>query len=219
MKMRVKTLKWSAEQAGVKDAAANAAPKKLGRRTAAESKETRTALLRAAAASFAERGLNGAKLDDIARRAGVTKGAIYSHFDDREDLLLKACREAIRSLQIFEYASEAPDLLTFFNETVQVLLAPESREARMLNIEVHLSASRSQHMAELLAEWHADVLETLRDRASKGGNSPEATMVIIHILLLGISQIDAFEAIGADRDEVLQIANRVTSALIAETTK
>lgn len=189
--------------------------KKLGRRTAEESKETRQALLQAAAASFAERGLNGAKLDDIAQRAGVTKGAIYSHFDDREDLLLKACRQAIRSLQIFEFASKAPDLLTFFNETSQVLLAPENKDARMLNIEVHLSATRSEHMADLLAEWQAEVLETLRTRASQAGGSPEATMVIIHILLLGLSHIDAFEAIGADRDEVMEVLNRVTGALFS----
>ena len=194
-------------------------PKKLGRRTAEESRETRQALLRAAAAAFAERGLNGAKLDDIARRAGVTKGAVYSHFEDREDLLLKACREAVRSLKLFEYAADAPDLLTFFDETAQVLLAPENRDARMLNIEVHLSAIRSRHMSDLLAEWHAEVLATLRDRASSGGESPEATLIIIHMLLLGLSHIDAFEGVAADRNEVLNIVKRMTNALISETSK
>lgn len=202
----------------IADDTGGVAPKRLGRRTAEESLETRQALLRAAAAAFAERGLNGAKLDDIAKRAGVTKGAIYSHFDGREDLLLKACRSAVRSLQLFEFASEAPDLLTFFNETAQVLMAPESREARMLNIEVHLSATRSARMADLLAEWQAETLETLRDRASQGSVSPEAGMLMIHTLLLGLSHMDAFEAAGAQRDEVLKIMSRVTKAVIGEIT-
>ena len=191
-------------------------PKRLGRRTSEESRETKRALLDAAAAAFAERGLHGAKLDDIARRAGVTKGAIYSHFDGREDLLVKACRSAIRSLHVFESAAEAPDLPTFVNETVDVLMAPENKAARMLNIEVHLSATRSELMADLLGEWHAESLETLRDRASQGAVSPEAAMLIIHLLLLGLSHIDAFEAVGSDREEVLKIANRLTQSVIEE---
>lgn len=191
-------------------------PKRLGRRTSEESRETKRALLKAAAAAFAERGLHGAKLDDIAKRAGVTKGAIYSHFDGREDLLVKACRSAIRSLHVFEFAAKAPDLPTFVKETVDVLMAPENKAARMLNIEVHLSATRSDLMADLLAEWHAESLETLRDRASHGAVSPEAAMLIIHVLLLGLSHIDAFEAVGADREEILKIANRLTQSVIGE---
>ncbi len=191
-------------------------PKRLGRRTPEESRETKQALLDAAAAAFAEQGLNGAKLDDIARRAGVTKGAIYSHFDGREDLLVKACRSAIRSLHVFEFAAEAPDLPTFVKETVDILMAPENRAARMLNIEVHLSATRSELMADLLADWHTESLETLRDRASQGAVSPETAMMIIHVLLLGLSHIDAFEAVGSDRAEVLKIANRLTRSVIGE---
>lgn len=189
--------------------------KRLGRGSSEESQETRQALLDAAAAAFAEKGLNGAKLDDIAARAGVTKGAIYSHFDGREDLLVKACRSAIRSLQLFESAKEAPDLPTFVIEAVQTLMAPRNKDARMLNIEVHLSATRFNVMADLLADWHAETLETLRDR-SHGDLSPEATMLVIHIFLLGLSHIDAFEAIGTERDELLLIVDRVMHALIGE---
>jgi AcrR family transcriptional regulator len=199
--------------------AVDVTPKRLGRRTSEESQETKQSLLVAAAAAFAERGLNGEKLDDIARRAGVTKGAIYSHFDGREDLLVKACRSAIRSLHVFEFAAEAPDLPTFVKETVDALMAPENKAARMLTIEVHLSATRSELMADLLAEWHAESLETLRDRASQGAVSPEAAMLIIHVLLLGLSHIDAFEAVGSDREEVLKIADRLTQSVIEEITQ
>lgn len=195
----------------------DAMPKKLGRRTAKESRATRQALLKAAAEAFAERGLNGAKLDDIARRAGVTKGAVYSHFEDREDLLVKASREAIRSLQLFESASEAPNLLTFFNDTAKALMAPESRDVRMLNVEVHLSATRSENMAELLDDWHSEVIDTLRSRASQSSVSPEATMVIFHILLLGLSHIDAFDSVGADREEVIKIVGQLAGSLVGDT--
>lgn len=45
------------------------------------------ALLRAAEQVFAERGLAGAKVEDIARRAGVSKGAFYLHFESKEAAL------------------------------------------------------------------------------------------------------------------------------------
>lgn len=49
---------------------------------------TRSLLLDAAEAVFAEKGFTAATLDDIARTAGYTKGAIYKHFSAKEDLFL-----------------------------------------------------------------------------------------------------------------------------------
>jgi AcrR family transcriptional regulator len=42
-------------------------------------------LLRAAETVFAEKGLAAAKVEDITRRAGLSKGAFYLHFDTKED--------------------------------------------------------------------------------------------------------------------------------------
>jgi AcrR family transcriptional regulator len=50
--------------------------------------QTRTALLSAAERLWAERGIHGASLDDIAAAAGLTKGAVYSNFAGKTDLLL-----------------------------------------------------------------------------------------------------------------------------------
>ena len=49
---------------------------------------TRTALIDAAAELIAERGYEGASLEEIAKRAGFTRGAIYSNFEGKDDLLL-----------------------------------------------------------------------------------------------------------------------------------
>jgi AcrR family transcriptional regulator len=50
--------------------------------------QTRAALLEAAERLWAERGIHGASLDDIAGTAGLTKGAVYSNFTGKTDLLL-----------------------------------------------------------------------------------------------------------------------------------
>ena len=50
--------------------------------------ETRSRLLDAAATVFAERGMQRASIDDVAERAGFTKGAFYANFESKEELFL-----------------------------------------------------------------------------------------------------------------------------------
>jgi AcrR family transcriptional regulator len=58
-----------------------------GRRTQAErTAATRRALLDAARSLFAERGYHGTAAEEIVRRAGLTRGALYHHFEDKKDL-------------------------------------------------------------------------------------------------------------------------------------
>jgi AcrR family transcriptional regulator len=47
----------------------------------------RISLLTAAEAVFAEKGVAAAKVEEIAKRANVSKGAFYLHFDTKEDAL------------------------------------------------------------------------------------------------------------------------------------
>ncbi|WP_404781617.1 MULTISPECIES: TetR family transcriptional regulator [unclassified Brucella] len=56
------------------------------RRTKAEATETREAILLAAEQVFLERGVNQSTLTEIACYAGVTRGAIYFHFEDKLDI-------------------------------------------------------------------------------------------------------------------------------------
>src|SRR5437660_12898249 len=54
----------------------------------------RAAILAAALEEFTARGYEGARLDDVAKRAGVAKGTIYLYFADKESLF----RELVRSM-------------------------------------------------------------------------------------------------------------------------
>jgi len=59
----------------------------MARRTKEEAQETRQAILDAAVRVFAQQGVANASLTDIAREAGVTRGAIYWHFANKADLI------------------------------------------------------------------------------------------------------------------------------------
>lgn len=58
----------------------------MSRRAKSDSGETRRGLLKAATAEFAARGYEGASLRQICSKAGVTTGALYFFFENKEDL-------------------------------------------------------------------------------------------------------------------------------------
>jgi AcrR family transcriptional regulator len=59
---------------------------RAGVRRVRNAEATRTAIVRAAIAQFAEEGFAKASIDRIAKRADVTKGAVYHHFTDKAQL-------------------------------------------------------------------------------------------------------------------------------------
>ena len=58
----------------------------MARKTKKESLETRQDILTAAARVFSTQGVAKTSLNDIAKEAGVTRGAIYWHFENKTDL-------------------------------------------------------------------------------------------------------------------------------------
>ena len=65
-------------------------------RRAERAAERRAAILHAALDEFGARGFAAARLEDVAKRAGVAKGTIYLHFADKEALF----QELIRSVLV-----------------------------------------------------------------------------------------------------------------------
>ncbi len=74
--------------------------------TKKQSKECRVdSLLSAAVEEFAEKGYNGASMDAIAKRAGVSKGGLYHHFPNKEVLLMEANQKLMEP--VYEMAVKA----------------------------------------------------------------------------------------------------------------
>jgi AcrR family transcriptional regulator len=84
---------------------AGAGPRARNRRLE-KSAATREAILAAALDEFAARGFAAARLDDVARRAGVAKGTIYVHFRDKVTLFEELVRSAL--VPVIAAAESAP---------------------------------------------------------------------------------------------------------------
>jgi AcrR family transcriptional regulator len=78
---------------------------------AERSARTRSALLEAAARGLSRHGYGNLVLEDVARDAGYTRGALYHQFKDKEDLALAVLRWADETWQreVGEPANQAPD--------------------------------------------------------------------------------------------------------------
>jgi AcrR family transcriptional regulator len=74
--------------------ASSGAEKRWARRKDARPGE----IVAAALDCFAERGFTATRLDDVAARAGVTKGTVYLYFQNKEDLFKAVVRESVLPL-------------------------------------------------------------------------------------------------------------------------
>lgn len=102
-------------------------------------------LLEAATDLFAERGYFGVSVDEIAERAGVTKGAVYSNFTNKEQLLLEVTQQqridvdpdvwADVSLSIDEFAYRlGKEIARLATSQEQRKLAPRELEVSILAV-------------------------------------------------------------------------------------
>lgn len=125
---------------------------------------TRQKLVESAEEVFAERGIDGASVEEIARRAGYTKGAFYANFDSKEELFLtivdeRFTREAARVEAMLGEGTDprrqAEVTALDFVRTVHA-----DPERALLFFEFTVRAARQPAFREHLAERY----DTLRQR-------------------------------------------------------
>ena len=118
----------------------NVSDEEGGRRTQAQRRATtRRALLDAARSMFAEKGYHETAAEEIVRRAGVTRGALYHHYEDKKDLFRAVVDEMEGEIdEEIEAAERAqPNLpgavMAGYRAFVDAVLDPEMRRTFFLD--------------------------------------------------------------------------------------
>lgn len=135
---------------------------------------TRDRLIEAAAAVFAEKGYDGAGVQEIAKRAGFTTGAIYGRFRGKAELLLAAIEARSQSELEFLFAEHrfegrAADVLTTVGSH---LVTDPFDEGQALLLEAFVAARRDPEVATLmrgLIEQRSATFATLIEDAKTAG--------------------------------------------------
>jgi AcrR family transcriptional regulator len=112
--------------------------------------ETKAKLIDAAAMVFASKGYERATVAEIAREAGTTNGAIYTHYDRKADLLVDAMRVHLdRALE--QIAPADWDNATSLLIALSTRLIDRDDSASTLLVEGLAAARRDPELAEVLA--------------------------------------------------------------------
>ena len=113
--------------------------------------QTRQRLLDAAATVFARRGIVAASLDEIAEEAGLTKGAVYSNFDGKDDLVDSLLHERLdtRLGRIAELVDPEGSVEQHAEQAEELFMRifEEEREMYLLGLEFAVHRARNPDVA------------------------------------------------------------------------
>jgi len=131
----------------------------------AEGKDAREHLLRAAAEVFSERGFKDASVDEIAARAGYSKGALYWHFESKDDLFFALMDATVDApahemIELFQSAPAEQDMAPEGSRRFVQLLS-EHRELVLLEHEYWSQAVRDPELRARYAEHRRKLREAL----------------------------------------------------------
>lgn len=155
---------------------------------------TRRSILDAATVEFTAKGLNGARVDDIAARAGANKRMIYHYFGDKEGLYLAALEEtyvAIRAAEIqlkFTERDPVEGIRELIHFTWRYFVEhPEFLS--MLGTE-NLHRARFLRQSKRIRELHSPLIGMLSDLLTRGAAAgtfrPNVDPVQLYISIAGL---------------------------------
>ncbi|MEM6460808.1 MAG: TetR/AcrR family transcriptional regulator [Pseudomonadota bacterium] len=165
-------------------------------------------VLDAALKMFARNGFAATKVEDIAREAGLSKGAIYRYFDSKEDVFESLVNRAIaplanRTLELAETSQEDPEKLV--RAVMSVLAAKlDDSDALALPLIVLQEAGRFPELAALYRRQVVDkaitALELIVRRGVESGQfrqvDPHLAIrnlmgpMLAHFILMQIFEVD-----------------------------
>jgi AcrR family transcriptional regulator len=188
---------------------------------AVKAEATRQALIAAARQLFGEQGYAATSVDEIARQAGVTKGALYHHFRDKDDLFRAVVEDVKR--EVTDVVGAAFLTATAENETMQSLvlgcrafieahLDPAVQRISIIDARSVLDATTRR---ALDARYEVAVVRGAFRRAMRLGAVERQPLVpLAHIVAGALAEACAYIAEADDAETAHTEANAVIERLL-----
>jgi len=118
--------------------------------------DTRDKLFEAAARVFEEQGINAASIEAIAAAAGFTRGAFYSNFASKDELIVAMLEDHVEQsirlcLELLEKHKEPADYIEAFRNMIRTRQDPLGRSP-LLHMEMILFVARAEKRRPELAK-------------------------------------------------------------------
>ena len=185
-----------------------------------------TEIVQAALAVFAEKGFAGARLDEIAARAGVSKGALYLYFATKEEMFRAVVEQAVRPNLVIVQQMAAHELA--FPELARStarLMAHVAATSPLGGI-VKMVIAEAGNFPELARIWYertiGPVLEVLvgvitRAQARgelRPGDARQYALSLVAPTLVGVIWRDTFTPVGAPPFDLPALAEQHVETLL-----
>lgn len=164
------------------------------------SETTYNKILRASAECFSKNGFNGTTMDQIAKKARVSKGALYWHFKSKEELFVKLKEQRI--IQAMETLEKLYTSLGTFDSKLAKgfelsfsSLTPRQRKKARLNMEFWVAAPKISGLSKILNDQYnrlqALLQSTIEEAIVKGELRKEIDSKSLSAIL--IATLDGLE--------------------------
>jgi TetR/AcrR family transcriptional regulator len=163
-------------------------------RSGDKGKDTVARILGAAKDVFAEKGFGGARVDEIAERAGVNKAALYYHIGDKKALYAEVIHDVIgtaaRRLSVGIEAAKTPEdkVRTY----IRTLVAAFDENPQMPRLMMRELASGGQSLPDVFFQDLFSIFRTLSGVIEEGraqGVFIETLPLIVHFMTIGATVI------------------------------
>jgi AcrR family transcriptional regulator len=191
------------------------------RRTQAERTEaTQAALIAAARPLFAQRGYAGVGTEEIARSAGVTRGALYHHFDGKRELF-EAVYEQIE-IELAEriasgalQANATSPLVAMKAGAEMFLLASTEPETQRIVLLDGPSVLGWDRWREIATEHGLGLIEaTLQAAIEAGEIDSQPIRPLAHVLMGALDEAAMLVARAEDAERMRAEVGRTLAALL-----
>jgi AcrR family transcriptional regulator len=128
--------------------------------TAVEGAVTRERILDVAEALFADRGLAGTGVREIARSAGLTPASLYNHFASKQALYEAVIERGVRPLlELFERLPAREHTAEAFDDTINAVMAHLASHPHLARLIHHETISGGESLKGLVEHWIRPLLE------------------------------------------------------------
>lgn len=152
----------------------------------------RQRIVAAAVALFAEQGYDATSVNQVVARAGVAKGALYHHFESKDDLLYEVYRELVdRQLAglrtILALGRPPAATLRALIDDLVGTTAASAAEAKVFARESHrLGDANQARVRAARRAIHDAVIELVRTGQAAGDFAPVASAEMVSFTLFGV---------------------------------
>jgi AcrR family transcriptional regulator len=189
------------------------------RTQAQRSEQTRGALIGAARRLFAERGYANVGTEEIVREAGVTRGALYHHFDGKRDLM-RAVYEQLEAELSAEFGTRitpGADPITVLREGAETFLdqclEQEVQQIALLDAPAVLGWDEWR---EINARYALGLIEAVLNHAIETGVIREQPVrPLAHALIGALDELGMLVARSDDPKATRADAGKTLSSLVA----